>query len=243
MSIRLNGTTGYLEYGDKVISSYPFSIVYWANWNDNGAVQYVVTQASTGDRYFGGYHNAFGVQETMAIHTNAVDAGISKSYTLDTTMRLCILVFTSTVSRHIYYGSNVESSVDTTYVADQISSCNRTQVGGIVYNGGGLNFPCASSIAEVHFYARALGDSDYDTLAGGALPEDTADWIDGWGLEDQSDLVSIGGTRTLTLTGAFHGTAAATHPIDTTGRGGGSSTTPLIGGLTHGILTKGRLVA
>ena len=226
MSIRLNGTTGYLEYGDKVISSYPFTIVYWSNWNDNGAAQAVVAQASTGVGYVIGYHNAFGVQETLSIRTTTTDAGANKSFTLDTTMRLCMLVFVSTTSRYLYYGSNVESANDTTSVQNEIANLSRTQIGGLVTNGAGLSFPNPSSIAEVHFYSRALGDSDYDTLAGGALPESTADWIDGWGLEDQSDLVSIGGTRTLTLNGAFHGTAAATHPIDTTGRGGGSSSVP-----------------
>jgi hypothetical protein len=56
-------------------------------------------------------------------------------------------------------------------------------------------------VAEAHFFNTALSDADVTTLLT-TKPEEVTGWVDGWILSSNSDLTSIGGTRTLTAVGS-----------------------------------------
>jgi hypothetical protein len=105
--------------------------------------------------------------------------------------------------------------------------------------GGGVD----ADIAEVWVYS-AFDDTAWAAFRDQtALPETLGTLITGATLENLSSGLSLSGGGTLADTGS--GTALAvtdTHPITRSG-GGGSATVSLTGGLTHGTLTKGRLVA
>jgi hypothetical protein len=230
MAIALNGTTGYLELGAKVVSALPLSMVCYVASNFNGVGQFFISQVqSNADRYMAGWMDS----NFSSMYANARTTTQSSSATLGTggpsssVLKLCVVVFTSTTSRTIYFDSATPATVDTGTVGDELTNHDRLTIGAFHYNGNSPSLFLSGSIAEAHLYNTALSAGDVTTLLGGAAPEGVSGWVDGWILETASDLTSIGGTRTLTANGGVT-TSGLTHPISTVGRGGGGGTSSVM---------------
>jgi hypothetical protein len=135
-------------------------------------------------------------------------------------MQLMMVVFESLTSRKVYFGSNVESTNGASML-DDITNHDRVVIGAYwINNAGAPSIWLTGSVAEAHFYSRALDDSDYDALVAGALGETRANHIDGFPMRDTTDLTSLGGSRSLSLVGGVTNSGIA-HPVTRTG--GGSS--------------------
>jgi hypothetical protein len=221
MAIDLTASsTQYLEYGGKLVSSLPCTIIGWVRRTvDTGLGQFWASQCqSNADRYMaawmGSNFNNFATLFNPGNGSSAV-----QTTPADSTFRLFMAVFTSTTSRVMYFDSTTEGTVDTGSLTDDITNHNRIVIGAFHHNSNSPSLYLSGSIAEVHFYARALGDSDFTALSTAAtLPEDVADWVDGWTLGDNTTLTSLGGTRTLTAYGS-PSTSGTAHPLTLTGRG------------------------
>jgi hypothetical protein len=243
MSLDLDGSTGYLLHSAKIVSSLPCTIVAWVGIDATGSAQFFASQTASGsDRYIAGWLDSNGVDLYGNLRNPGNGSSATKNTTVNATMKVMMAVFGSTTSRKMYYGSNVEAT-DTASLTDDITNHNRVVVGAYYHNGNSPSLFLNGNVAEVHFYNTALGDSDYDTLAGGALPETITGWVDGWALETYSaggTYTSIGGSRTLTAVGGV-ATGTQGHPIVTTGRGGGSTYAPPVmrrGGAPNVLLTR-----
>ena len=238
MTVRLDGSS-YLRLAAKIAGSYPFTVVVWAGIRSGGGVNEVFwsqSQSGGADRYAYQRASASGnvtagtgwVGGTGGSSTNKAPSA------LNSTLRVAMAVFKTSGSPYCenYYGDNTPSQ-DTNAITDQITNHDQFVLGA--YDLGGFIHHLNGDLAELHIYNAALTASDWTTLNAmtGTIdgptqgPESIAGWVDGFALTGNSDLTSIGGTRTLTLTGSFSGSAAQAHPFTATGRSGGSSSVPL----------------
>ena len=220
MALKLNGTSGYLQYPNKVASTYPFSMMLWVNTPYTGAAQQFINQAqSTAARSSSGWLDANGA--TVYAQTGVPDgsSGAAQlSPTLSTSsLKVMLVVFVSASTRRIYYNSSTPG-VQTYGSVDDSINYDVTTIGAIQTNNIAATGFAVASIAEAHFFNVALTDADYTTLAGGALPETVSGWVDGWSLQTYSaggTYNSLGGTRTLTAYGGVTQSSAA-HPLTRT---------------------------
>lgn len=219
MAVHFDGT-GRLTFSGRLFDSLDVVFVAWAGQSSGGVTACFMSQseASRDDRYNVVVPLSNGnVQATTAWATGQGDSAVKSGPTLNATMRVCMGVFrTSGTNRtQCYYGDNSQGN-STTAITDQVTNHDTVTIGALAYNST-IIWPLTGDVAEVH--AIAIGsrtdtdiDTLYATLAAGGLPEDEVGWIDGWILSTHTDLTSIGGTRTLTLTGGVT-TAVASHPI------------------------------
>jgi hypothetical protein len=230
MSLSLNGT-GHLVYPNKIVSGFPFSMAIWvASGYPNSNQAAIMQGQSDGDRYAMGWFTGYDVSKNASLRNPASSQSAVKSTAPNLsagTQRLLIVVFESTTSRRVYFGSNVPET-NSTAMVDDVVNHNQVMIGAYQSNGGSVLYPLTGNIAEAHFFDRALTAADYDTMVGGTLPESMTNWVDGWTLQTYSaggTYTSIGGGRTLTANG---GVAAGTltHPI--TRAGGGDTTAPVL---------------
>ena len=220
MALKLNGTSGYLQYPNKVASTYPFSMMLWVNTPYTGVAQQFINQAqSTAARSSSGWLDANGA--TVYAQTGVPDgsSGAAQlSPTLSTSsLKLMLVVFVSASTRRVYYNSSTPG-VQTYGSVDDSINYDVTTIGAIQTNNIAATGFAVASIAEAHFFNVALTDTDYTTLAGGALPETVSGWVDGWSLQTYSaggTYSSIGGSRTLTAYGGVIQSSTA-HPITRT---------------------------
>lgn len=242
MAVAFNGSTGYLEFGGAIVTSFPFSMLCWVS-RDGSVVDDVQMWMMQGDSDSDRYA-AFLMVGADSSNKRAVIRQPGNSYfgsspsgsaTVDATLRLAVAVFTSTTSRKMYFGDATAGGEDTTSITDDLSNHDRIVIGGRRYNSGSFAQPTNGSIAEAHFYNVALSDANVTSILGGATPESISGWVDGWTLLNATSLTSIGGSRTLTLTGGVT-TSGKTHPVS---RGGGGSSVGA--GLTQPILLQSRL--
>jgi hypothetical protein len=218
VAVTLNGTNQYFDIAQRIFgANFPFAVVYWGanvgsdtTGSDRTAVS--VSKNTTDQWVRTGLSNG-NTGKSMGARYNT-DVGATKTTTPDfenSVWYLSIANFTSTTARSLYWGSSTEST-DTATVTDQTADLNTTSIGVLQRNTSEKILYYKGSIAETHFYNRALDDTDYATLAGGALPETVSGWIDGFSLLTAGDLLSLGGTRTLTAYNAPT-TSALPHPI------------------------------
>jgi chitodextrinase len=218
MAITLNGINQYLDIAQRVVgSSFPFTIVaYVANVGSetNGGSERTVVSMSqlSADKWVrmsigGGNSSKFA---GLRYNTDANATKTTPPDFSDSNWNLQMGVY-NTTSQALWFGDTSEE-VNPATVTDQTGDLNTTSIGVIQRNTSEKILYYKGSIAEVHFYNRALTDTDYIALTTGTLPENVADWIDGWTLLNNSDLTSISGTRTLS---AYNSptTSALPHPI------------------------------
>jgi len=228
MSVRLNGSTGYLVLNAGIVTSLPFYIAFYASRNsDTGTTQMWAAQSqASSDKY--AYVACLSNGNALCGYgwTGNSDGATKVGPTLNATMRVGLGAFQA-AGRQLWYGDTTEG-VSTNAGTDQVSSHDTFTIGAILLNGGAASSFASADIAEVHIYTGTPTDSDYTAFAAatssGNYPENLPNWVDGWRLEDTTDLTSIGGTRTLTLNGGV--TNVGSHPFALTLGGGGSSTTP-----------------
>lgn len=217
--LTFNGTSGFLEYADKLVSSYPCTMLVWGTRASSAGDQaWVAQQQSNGERAIRGYHvsSSDTKRATVIIPGNGDNVGtFAAPHTSPTVPRLMIVVFASATSKSVYFGDSV-GATNTVSIADQLSSHDRVTVGALHYNSAAaINF-ANGALGEAHFFNVALTPgADMTALFAGAQPETIAGWVDGWSLKDfeaSGNYVSIGGTRTLTAVGGITSSAVA-HPV------------------------------
>lgn len=215
MSVTLNGSTGYLEWakgaGTMPNTSEPFTLIARVKTSQAANQFAVSTGQSNADRYAALWHT--GGSGLLANYRN-VGTGDSASHAgvVLTTMKLAAAVFTSNVKREVYLAGLGLSTPNTTNYPDEVSNHDRITIGAYHVNGNSPSFFWDGDIAEVHIFNRALDATDFTTLNADYRPELMSGWVDGWHLKTASDLVSISGTRTLTLVGGVT-TSASPHPV------------------------------
>jgi len=225
MAVRFNGSSR-LTYSGRLYDNLDVILVVWGGQSPTGTTEAWVSQsqASRDDRYnvIAPLTNG-NVTVATAWATGQSAGAVKTGPTLNATMRLGMGVFrTSGTNRsQCYYGDNSQGN-STDAITDQVSNHDTVTIGAMAYNNT-IIWPLNGDVAEFHAIAvgsRTDADIDtlYDTLAAGGLPEDEVGWIDGWILYDNTDLTSIGGTRTLTTTGTVT-TSPAAHPITRTPSG------------------------
>lgn len=228
MALAFDGT-GYLHCSTRPVSGFPFSKLIWTSWNGTGSDhQMWFNQCqSNADRYVG----AFFVDthtDIRAVVRNPGDSFFanrnSGTQPNNSAMHLWVGVFTSATSRRIWYAGTAPEA-DTSTCTDDITNHDRVVVGATYYNSGSAQQFTRGSLAEAHFFNVALDATAVGLLAAGAKPEETSGWVDGWTLESTSGLVSLGGTRTLTLVGGVTN-SGFTHPVSRSGGGSSSLLLP-----------------
>lgn len=223
MSVSFNGTSSKLIYTGNVRNVYPFSMFAW-----------IKPANATADMMVGGSGNTSGGQELamFASGTTAGDpvrafsrdgassVGPNSTTAIDTAnWQPCLVVFTSTTSRTVYYAggaavSNTTSNNGSPNLHNRFTVGTRPYVDGLWFSG---------DIAEVAIWSSALTQTDFDDLAAGDLPETVAagSLIDAWPLVDNADLTGVNG-KAFAATSVSNG---ATHPITRSGGGASVETT------------------
>jgi len=202
--ITFNGTSQYLEFGNKVISSFPYSLVVWVAPSSTGATQFWFAQEQGSlDRWGAAFLDANAVNKYAALRNtgNSDNATVSANPQVSSSaLQLCVVVFASTTSRTIYFGNGSNFGSSSTSMTDDTTNHDRVTVAARDSNGSvGDFFP--GTIAEAHIFNVALSSSDVTALLT-TTPESVTGWVDGWKLASNTDLTSIGGTRTFTAVGS-----------------------------------------
>lgn len=200
--ITLNGSTQYLEFSTKVVSSFPCTLVCWVAMPSPVNAMVLVQQQSSADRYIAAWLDANGTSKYANLRNPGdSDNGIKTAAPHPSAaLQLFVAVFASTTSRTCYFGDNA-GATSTTSMTDDITNHDRLTIGAWRYNGGAAGLFLNGTVAEAHVFNTALTSGDVATLLT-TKPEDVAGWVDGWTLANNADLTSIGGTRTLTAIGS-----------------------------------------
>lgn len=216
MSIEFNGSASKLQWNGSPSLSYPITIFAWIK-PDSGSANGMV--AGFGDSPGGNEVDLYvegTTSKVKAFASGTLTTAADSTTAPQTTWQPAMAVFTSTTSRTIYYAAGA-AVTNTTSNTVNLASFNRLVVGT---RGRTDSIWFDGLIAEVAVWqgGTALGQTEFDSLAAGALPESVSVgtlW-DHWALLDSSDLTGSV-SRTLTATSVTDG---ATHPIS---RGGGGS--------------------
>lgn len=196
--ITLNGSSQYLELANKVVSGFPFTLVCWSTYNAAQNACVIGQMQDGADRHAMAWLNANGTSKYATVRNPGSSNSAEKTTSPDhnSTLRIIVAVFSSTTSRTIYYGNNT-GVTDTATVTDDITNHDRLTIGAWRYNGGAAGLFLNGTVCEAHVFNTALTSGNVTTLLT-TKPEDVAGWVDGWVLSSNTDLTSIGGTRTLT---------------------------------------------
>jgi len=220
MPVQSDGTTGYLEHPDKIVSAYPMSLAVWGTRTSSSGDQYWITQAqSNGDRYVGGYQKSASEAKLAVMQEPGSSRSAQKSgapNVSSTVLQLMVVVIHSKDSRTIYFG-DTNGVTDNATGVNGIANHNLCTLGARHYNSGAASLFIKGALAEAHWYNVALTPADVgNMIADTVKPEAISGWVDGWMLKDfeaDGTYTSIGGTRTMTAVGGISASALA-HPIN-----------------------------
>jgi hypothetical protein len=215
MSITFNGSSSKLihDLGASLGLAYPFALFAWVKPTSGTVNQMVFGAAALSlTREAMLYAEGAGSGKMRAFHVGDSDGtGADSTSAVSTSWTPALAVFTSDTSRTIYYGAGAavtQSSTDTNLLASQLT---RLAVGTRAKDDG-LWF--AGDIAEVAIWSggTALGQTEFDALAGGAVPSSVSSGTlhDYWSLTTQASTHTGSNGRVLTATSTSQG---ATHPI------------------------------
>lgn len=227
MSIAFNGTSSKLSIADKLISGFPCSMFCWIKPTGLGSSPFCMGSGdfASATHELAHYVDASGSGKLRGWVNAAGAAAPSSTTSIATTWQPALIVYTSATSVSVYYAGGAVTTNDPGVGSPNFAAMTRFALG--VRPGSDSSW-FAGDIAEAALWSSALTQGNFDSLAGGALPESVAagTLIDVWGLEDTGDLTGLVNSNVLTAANVSNG---ATHPIDTTGRGGGggSSTVPI----------------
>ena len=208
MSVAFNGTSSLLSWAGELVGAYPCSIFCWIK-----PASASVNQMVLGSGDFGGtreiaiYAEGAGTGK-VKVFSNAGGSTSGESTTgVQTSWQPALAVFASATNRKIYYAAGAvvtdSNSSDPFDVAhDRFCIGERPISATLRYTG---------DVAEVAMWSSALSQTDFNSLAGGALPEtvQSGTLVEAWKLESATDLTGVNG-RTLTATSVTNG---VTHPI------------------------------
>jgi hypothetical protein len=216
MGILFNGTgSQYLEW-NKGAGTMPmtgvacYMLAFIANNGSTGSQQCIMASLKSDGsaNLFASVDGSGGsVQATHGSSTaSGVASGISSS-----AYKVVVAEYPTNSLQRIYFNSATFVATDPGSNANDIGTHDRICIGGYHYTGSILSY--SGSIAEVHFFQGALTTSEITSLIAGSIkPEQMTNWVDGWQLKTNTDLVSMSGTRTLTAVGSPT-TSGVTHPI------------------------------
>jgi hypothetical protein len=215
MSIAFNGSDSKLLLNTvSPVLAFPISIFCWVKPTSAGVNQFACGAGING----GGeelmlYAEGAGSGKMRAFATGSAATGTTS---ISTDWTAALAVFTSATSRTIYYGAGA-AVTDTTTTSETPASFNRIGLGCRVRNE---SFWFAGDLAEFAIWSggTALGQTEFDSLAGGSVPStvSASTLYEYWELRtDAATQTGVNG-RVLTKTNTSQG---ATHPI---GGGGGS---------------------
>jgi len=214
MGVKLNGSTGFLEYAGRLVSSFPATILMWVGV-DAATDSFVISQTKAdgdGDisMFFLNNGSAKLARHRIVDNTASAQANVVNT----TAFKLAMAVFTSASSRTMYFSTVGSVATDTGALSDTCSTHNDFLIGAQKGGGNAAALFFNGAVAEAHVYNVALTATDFTNLAADSVkPEAVTGWVDGWQLKTAADLTSIGGTRTLTLNGGVTTETVRTHPI------------------------------
>lgn len=219
MSIAFNGTTSrLLRDGGSLGLAFPISIFCWVRPTSATVNQMVCGFGNTSaNEELQLYAEGAGSGRMRAFQTGGASAAANSTTPLSTAWTPALAVFTSASSRTIYYGAGAAVTETTDTSPANLTALNRVGLGNRLRNDS-LWF--TGDLAEFAIWSggTALGQTEFDLLAGGAVPNTASPgtlW-DYWSLlTDAATQTGVNG-RVLT---AFSTSQGATHPI---GGGGGS---------------------
>lgn len=202
--ITFDGSSQYLELADKVVGAYPLTLVLWlaAPLDGSGEAKAIVQGSTTADAFQAGGFENFNNNKTATDRTAAGGSFVSSRsatpHISSSAFGLLVAVIEAT-QQTVYYNSN-SGTTNPSSPAQVFSDLNRFLVGAARRSSGVLQY-AKMTACEAHVFSAALTSSDVTTLLT-TPPEEVAGWVDGWTLATNSDLTSIGGTRTLTAVGS-----------------------------------------
>lgn len=191
---------------NAIASALPVTYFGWFKQTNNAADAFPFGGSVGGS--LGSYYSVFDVKNnntSLAIYGWPGNGNsVSRSGNSLNSWQPAMVVFASNLIKVYYTSSDVSGS-------SAAPSNNSSYIGNNTsFNIGFLN--TVGELAEVHIWRAALGDTEWASLKGGALPETIGSgYLDGWTLQNAGDYTSIGGSRVLTPTGA--GLGQTTHPI------------------------------
>jgi hypothetical protein len=220
MSLTFNGSTSNLQFANKLITAYPFSMFAWVKPRTLNTDSFVFSQGSADKaEEFDMYNNAAGAGKlrSYVAHGGGVGVIINSTSSMATTWQPALIVHNSATSCDVYYAGGAKVSGDTGK-APTFSLMTKFMIGA---RAGDASFAHDGEIAEVALWSSALAQADFDLLAAGSYPEtvQAASLIDSWPLQTQASTHT--GTKGTVLTNGASTTQGATHPFtraaDTTG--------------------------
>lgn len=207
--------TAYLGLAQKLATGFPFSLVFWASSDSGGSSITPFTQSqASADRMTGVNFGSNGVS-VYGIYRNPgsssyVDELSSSLNSLNNTMKLYVLVVTSTTSATLYCNSST-GKTGALAATNDIANHDTITIGGL-RAGGGFADALTGNIAECSVFSVALTSGNVATLLAGGKAEDIAGCVACFPLKNTTDLTSTNGTYTLTPSGTIlAGTLA--HPV------------------------------
>ncbi len=209
MSVNFNGTNAKLQLGPTTLTglSYPIAEAIWflpSTTNTNYMVAGIGEDAGSDELMI--YAEGAGTGKVKAF---ARDSGTNSSATSTTSItaswQLAMCVYESASSRKVYYSSGAVGT-DTATVLSSLANLDRVVVG---VRGKDETLWYAGQVAHYAIWAggTALGQTEFDALAGGAVPNTVSSgtlW-DYWALASNAAthtgvngrvLTSFGGTTT-----------------------------------------------
>ena len=216
MPIQLSGTQSLTHAGKVMPDGFPrWMLVAYANAGSTANTFSLASQILGGENFHAIRMTNFG-EIKSATHRNPTGVSVFAAKTgtphpNSSALQWAVAVWTSLSSRTIYFGDNTGvTDTNSSGVTDVTASQTEVCIGALQ----GVFDPVTGHLAEAHFGGgTALSSTDVgDLIAGTKKPEELPGWVDGWQLKTTSDLTSMGGSRSLTVTGTLSNSGLA-HPV------------------------------
>jgi len=216
MALTFNGSSAKLVSSASPVTAFPFSLFAWIKPSSTTVTGMAIGLGNgSGNNEVAAYPDG---SNGVKLHSRTT-SGTSNSLVATTSQQASwqpvLVVYENTTTRRIYYSSG--AVVLTTISTSDSSPSTFTRMAVGVRPSTGTTLYFNGDIAEVAIWDAALGQTEFDLLAGGDEPETVAvaDLVDAWTLATYNATSHTGVNSTvLTVTGTSQ---AATHPITRAG--------------------------
>jgi len=210
MSISFNGTTSKLSGAMQIATGYPVSIFCWIKPTSAGTGGMAVGTGKSGGAQENAVYHDGAATKIKAFTNDGGSTNAASTTNAQTTWQPALAVFVSTGSggRTIYYAGG--AAVNDPTPANGFSVAHDIFRVGVRAISDTLFF--TGDIAEVAVWNSVLTQSDFNSLAAGAVPNTvaTGSLVEYWSLTTQGATQTGQNGRVLTATSTSQG---ATHPI------------------------------
>ncbi len=213
MSIAFNGTDAKLTLSSGITGlAFPISVFCWVKPTSASVNQMVCGFGNNGgNEELMLYAEGAGAGKMRAFVTGGGSSAANSTTAMSTAWTPALAVFTSAASRTIYYGAGAAVTETTDTAPANLSNLNKIAVGTRTKNES-LWFTGDAAEFAIWSGGTALGQTEFDSLAAGAVPNTVASgslW-EYWELRtDAATQTGVNG-RVLTKTNTSQG---GTHPI------------------------------